>query len=303
MGDRRDVFAECHPAVSFLYFGAVMITTMFTAHPVILIFSFIGALFYNVLLYGIRKCLRNQVLFYFPLLLLVTGINMAFQHYGVTALFYLRTGPVTVEALVYGLVLAGTLWTALVWFSNINRVMTTDKFVYLFGRIAPAFALLLSMIFRFVPRYISRLKIIRSGQKCLGRDRNSANLIYRIKSGIEELSILITWALESGVDTADSMQARGYGVAKRTSYAIFSFEQRDKIISAAAIVFFGICLAGFFGGSSFAQYNPLIVIGGFPLKAEGVLVYVCWLLFVLLPVEIQMVGRGAREVKLWISSR
>lgn len=68
-------------------------------------------------------------------------------------LFYLKTGPVTLEAIVYGLVLASMLFISILWFSCYNKVMTTDKFVYLFGRVIPALSLVLSMVFRFVPRF------------------------------------------------------------------------------------------------------------------------------------------------------
>ncbi len=72
-------------------------------------------------------------------------------------LFYLKTGPVTLEAIVYGLVLASMLFISILWFSCYNKVMTTDKFVYLFGRVIPALSLVLSMVFRFVPRFGQQL--------------------------------------------------------------------------------------------------------------------------------------------------
>jgi energy-coupling factor transport system permease protein len=39
------------------------------------------------------------------------------------------------------------------WFSCYNAVMTSDKFVYLFGRVIPALSLILSMTLRFVPKF------------------------------------------------------------------------------------------------------------------------------------------------------
>ena len=120
----------------------------------------------------------------------------AFNHYGVTTLFYLKTGPVTLEAIVYGIVLASMLFIAILWFSCYNEVMTTDKFVYLFGRVIPALSLVLSMVFRFVPKFNAQVKVIRNGQKCVGRDMSNGKLIKKIRYGLTILSILITWALE-----------------------------------------------------------------------------------------------------------
>ena len=70
-------------------------------------------------------------------------------------LFYLKNGPVTLEA--------NCIWTGtgidaflfrFLWFPVTIKVMTTDKFVYLFGRDS-ALSLVLSMVFWFVPRFDS----------------------------------------------------------------------------------------------------------------------------------------------------
>ena len=43
-------------------------------------------------------------------------------------------------------------------------------------------------------------------------------------------SITATWALETSIDTADAMKARGYGKGKRTNYHNFKFEARDALL-------------------------------------------------------------------------
>lgn len=298
MANKRDTFSECNPIIQFLFFAVVILTTMFISHPVILLLSFFGAFSYNIFLLGIRKVLKFQFLCCIPMFLIVALINPAFNHYGVTILFYLHTGPVTMESLVYGLVLAVMLWVAVIWFSNVNQVMTTDRFVYLFGRFTPALSLVLSMVFRLVPRYRKRLQVIRNGQKCLGRDIHSKNIVYKMKSGIDELSILVSWALENGIDTADSMRARGYGVAKRTSYSIFRFRLQDKIVAAVGMLLYGISVYGFWRGNSFAQYNPQIMIQGVPLSWESALTYLAWFLFAMLPVELYILDKFFQEVRL-----
>lgn len=70
-----------------------------------------------------------------------------FNHYGVTMLYYVKSSGnwITLEALVYGVVLGAVMFVVIQWFSCYNKVMTTDKFIYLFGRIIPALSLILSM--------------------------------------------------------------------------------------------------------------------------------------------------------------
>lgn len=166
---RADAFSSCHPAVNFVYFLVVLLTTVLMTHPVLLGISFAGALCYAGRLRGWRPVLKFNILYSIPAMILVALINPLFNHYGVTFLFYLKTGPVTVEAIVYGVVLSSMLFISILWFSCCNVVMTTDKFVYLFGRVIPALSLVLSMVFRFVPRFHAQAKIIRNGQKAVGR--------------------------------------------------------------------------------------------------------------------------------------
>ena len=69
-------------------------------------------------------------------------------------LFYLKDGnPVTLESILYGVGSGIMLACVVSWFSVFHAVMTSDKFMYLFGKVIPAFSLLLSMCLRFVPRF------------------------------------------------------------------------------------------------------------------------------------------------------
>ena len=281
---RMDAFSECHPAVNFFYFMAVILVSMFISHPILLGISFLGAFSYAVFLKGARQVFKFNLLFTLPAMIIVAFINPAFNHYGVTTLFYLKTGPVTLEAMIYGIVLSSMLFIAILWFTCYNEVMTTDKFVYLFGRIIPSLSLVLSMVFRFVPRFGAQLKVIRNGQKSVGRDMSNGNLIEKIKYGIKILSILVTWALENAIETSDSMRARGYGLKGRTAFSIFRFDKRDKMISAVLLGNMAVCGIGFYHGTAFAQYNPVIKIGGFPLKGLNLVFYLSWTAFCFFPV-------------------
>ena len=224
----RDTFSSYHPAVAMLYFVLVIGMTMFLNHPVCLGISLVGALAYSIYLKG-KKAVRFNLAYMLPLLVITALINPAFSHQGVTILAYLPSGnPLTLESILYGICAAFLLITVIAWFSCFNAVMTSDKFVYLFGRIIPALSLVLSMSLRFVPRFTAQIKVISNAQKCVGRDVGSGGLIKRAKQGIKILSILVTWALENAIDTADSMKDRGYGLPGRTAFSIYRFDRRDK---------------------------------------------------------------------------
>lgn len=281
---RGDAFSDCHPAVNFFWFAAVILITMLNSHPVFLGISFLGAFCYASRLQGWQRVLKFNLLATLPAMIIVAFINPAFNHYGVTMLFYLKTGPVTLEAIVYGLVLASMLFISILWFSCYNKVMTTDKFVYLFGRVIPALSLVLSMVFRFVPRFGQQLTVIRNGQKAIGRDVKNGNIFKKMRHGITIFSVLVTWALENAIDTSDSMRARGYGLKGRSAFAIFRFDNRDGIVTGTLLALMGVYFGGMAAGISFAQYDPQIKIGGLPLTPLSVVIYLAWAGFCFFPV-------------------
>ena len=111
--------------------------------------------------------MRFTLLYMLPLLLMAAIVNPAFNHEGGTLLTYLPSGnPLTLESIVYGLAAATMLIAVIIWFSCYTEVMTSDKFVYLFGRIIPALSLVLSMTLRFVPKFKAQIKVVSEVQQC-----------------------------------------------------------------------------------------------------------------------------------------
>ena len=266
-----DAFSRCHPILNFFYFVVVIGFTMFVQHPVFLAVSFLGAASYAVYLNGLVHTLKINCLLTLPGLLIVALINPLFCHYGVTQLVYLEKSGnwVTLEALVYGLVLGCVLFIVIQWFSCYNKVLTSDKFVYLFGRIIPALSLMLSIALRFVPHFAAQLKTIRNGQKCVGMDVKNGSLLKKAQYGLNIMSILITWALENAIETADSMKSRGYGLHGRTAFSIYRFDKRDKVLGAVMLALFAIFTYGCKNGAVFAQYDPRILLAGFTVQGQA----------------------------------
>ena len=160
------------------------------------------------------------------------------------------------------------------WFVCVTDVITSDKVVYLFGRVVPALSLLLSMILRFVPRFVRRLRTVSRAQRYTGRDTRNGSLPQRLRAAMKTFSIVVTWSLESGLITADSMRCRGYGLPGRTSFSIFRFDRRDGAV-ALWLTFCGIyLLGGGLAGGLFFQYYPMLLTGPVtPLTVSFFVVY------------------------------
>lgn len=250
------VLAGYHPIVSFSYFVVVIGTSMLYMNPVFQVISLIGALSYLIILdrYKTLKLIK----FIFVMVLVIAIINMIFVNRGSTVLFYLRSNPVTLESLFYGFVSGLMLGSVMVWFSCYNEIITSDKFLYIFGKITPTIALIVSMTLRLIPKLIEQTKIIANSQKTLGLDYNEGNISLKIKSCMRILSILVTWALEDAVQTADSMKARGYGIKKRTSFQIFEFINRDMVMLVYILISGMFLLAGYINGYGQLIFYPTI---------------------------------------------
>lgn len=282
-----DTFKTFHPVVNFAYFTVVILFSMFFLHPILLGIAIISAFAYSAMLKG-EKAIKFNLIYMLPMLLLMAALNPAFNHQGITILFYLKNGnPVTLESILYGVAAACMFIAVILWFSCYNAVMTSDKFIYIFGRIIPSLSLILSMVLRFVPRYIVQIKVISNAQKCIGRDVSQGNFIKRAQNGIKILSIMTTWALENAIETADSMKSRGYGLPKRTSFSLFLFDSRDKAVFTAIVVLSAIVLAGSIVGQNTMRFFPSIKAA--KLTLLGIIVYCAYFLLCILPVFINVV--------------
>ncbi len=227
-------------------------------NPINLLISLISGLIYSIYLNG-RKTLKSCLIYLLPMMIITAIINPAFNHEGITILTYRPSGnPLTLESIIYGIASAMMITSVIIWFSCYSVVMTSDKFVYLFGKIIPALSLVLSMTLRFVPKFQEQIKIVAETQKCLGRDVSSGSILERIKNSIAILSIMISWALENAIETSDSMKSRGYGLPNRSSFSIYIFDERDKI-TLIWILFCGCYIfSGYFAKATGFTYFPMI---------------------------------------------
>ena len=182
---KRDVFSAYHPIVNFVYFVLVIGFSMFLMHPVFLGLSCAGGMAYYLYLKH-WKAMKTALWLMLPVFLISATVNPLFNHEGITLILYLKNGnPLTLESILYGLAAGVMLVSVLNWFSCYQVVMTSDKFIYLFGKAIPAMSLILSMVLRFVPRFQEQIRKVSDSQKCIGRDVTNGNILARAKHGMK----------------------------------------------------------------------------------------------------------------------
>jgi len=177
----------------------------------------------------------------------------------------------------------------LYWFRSFSQIMTSDKILYLLGRVSPKLALVLSMALRFIPLFGKQAKKIDNAQKVMGLYKED-NIVDSAKGKLKVFSILVTWGLENGIITADSMAARGYNSARRTAFSIFRFRRGDAALIAVVLLLLGGCIAGMtMGGSDFSYYPNMTAV---PADIGWISAYICYGIMAMLPTIIEA------EVKL-----
>ncbi|MEG0381872.1 MAG: energy-coupling factor transporter transmembrane component T [Christensenella sp.] len=251
----KDTFSAYHPSINFIYFTFVILVTMFLWNPVLLAISFAAGMVYSIYLNG-KKAVKFNLLALLPMMLIAALINPLFNHEGATILLYVNNNPITLESIWFGIASAVMLGAVILWFSCYNAIMTSDKFVYLFGRVIPSLSLVLAMVLRFVPKYKAQIKRISNAQRCVGKDVRSGNLFMRIRNGMMILSVMMTWACENAIETADSMKSRGYGLRGRTAYSIYRFDARDKSMLISMVCLLLLVTGAMLFGAVSVRYFP-----------------------------------------------
>lgn len=277
---KGDAFSRFHPAVNFIFFLGAIGFGVVLQHPAYIAAGTVSAAIYYLLLKGPKGI--KLVLGMIPMFLLISLINPLFNLNGRHILFYLFGRPYTFEALCYGMTLGAMFAGMMIWFACYNVVLTSDKFICLFGSLIPALSLLLVMVLRLIPSFMRKTTQIIGARNSIGKGVSGTGAKEKAASGMTILSALTDWALEGSIVTADSMRARGYGAAKRTSFQIYRMTARDWVVLALEIGLAAAVLLTVAAGGAEAAYTPNIQIS--PITGG----YAAYWAFLLIPTAIQL---------------
>lgn len=277
-------WASYHPLTTFIYYTGVIVLVMLHLHPVFLMAACAGL----ILLHWVQDRARELRRWLVPLLIMagiIVFLNPFLSTRGTHILFYFRYNPVTLEGVVYGVTFALSLLCVLIVFVSLNKVMTANKWFFLFGKFVPQVTLLLILAIRFVPMLQRRIREIQTVQQMRGVSVTVGSLKQRAKSGMLFLQVLLTWSLEETLTTADAMKARGFGVGKRSTYFPYKMEGRDWAVCTVLGIWLVVCLIGYFHGYGVLTIYPELGAIGLTVTDWGVLT--AFLLFITMPLMIE----------------
>ena len=278
-------FEKSHPAVNFIYFAAVIAGTILFQHPVFLAISFLCAFIYSIKRNHWKAVGFNCILL--PLVAAFALYYSSYHHFGVTVLQQNMIGNnMTLESLVYGCVLGVTVAGVLMWFSCVYSVFTTDKVVYLFGKVSPRLSLFLAILLRMVPRIKKEAKKINTAQQGIGRGANQGNLWQRSRNCIRIFSMLITWTIDSLTIASESMRSRGSALRGRKAFSIYRFDNRDRAYVLGMFACLTLTLMAVMLQQTDMIYDPKIIMT--PVSTMSYVFYIGYAVFCLMPLMLEL---------------
>ncbi len=268
-----------HPLICFTYIISVLAVTIFTRNPLLLIISACGAALLLIL------SENGKAVLWLPAAVAVSAlINPVFSHNGNTVLFFVSHLPITLESFAYGADFGLMLAASVGWSIAAVRFITSDKFIWLFGRILPVCGLVLSCSLRLVPLFIKR-----------AGDFSAAQDSHTLKGSLKAFSASVGYSAEEAMTSADSMRARGYGTAKRTSYSLYHFGRSEALQLFTVLVLGAASIVLCFSGAGNFTFYP--VISALPCSASDILLYAAFAALSLLP-SIMAVCENIRRRKI-----
>lgn len=246
---------RAHPFVVFTYFAGMFLQAPFSRHPWM---TGVQMICLCLLYFYHNRSLKN----FFPLIaliLIVAVTNPLFVQRGRTILYADTHIRITKEALLYGIHCGCVLVNLLLVFSIFNQYIKKEQWIYLSGRFFPKLGVVTSMAFGLIPRYQNHAKKILNTRKSL----KSEQAVQRVMNTV---SMETTWAFESSMDQLDSMNARGYGVKKRTHFHLFTWERKDWIHIAEIVILMTLNLWAYTHYYSRFFFYPMIIMPAFQMR-------------------------------------
>ncbi len=245
-------FCDLHPAVNILWFASVGAITMLYMNPLTLAVTLVAAC---VLIHRLGG--RRYGVLLVPLMLLTAIINPLFSHKGATILAYFPSGnPLTLESIVYGVSASLMIGAAVILCLAFGTVVTSDKLLWVVGRVVPSAAMLITMTLRFIPRFTLQLKTAYRARCALIGEPQVR--LQKLSLAASVMSNTVSRALEGSIDSADSMKSRGWGLHPRTSFSIYRIESRDKVALTVILILVFYFVCGIMTGALDLRFYPTI---------------------------------------------
>ena len=234
MNPARTSFSRLHPLATIVLFGCEVVLAAFSFQPLCALIAFVGAELCIVQLFDSKHAVR-QLVWYVPIIVLMTVINPFFSASGSTVLYSFGHTQLYAESLVYGATSGLVLVSTLSWLECLFVVVSPLELLQRSSVRFPGLQLVLSLSVQLMPQLLSDLTVaqqIQSAntaaracnsatqlprQSCIPGQRRFLSARKAIGQTVSTINAVCMSALEKSISTFQSIVSRGWGMTVRRS--------------------------------------------------------------------------------------
>ena len=252
MNPARRSFSRLHPLATVVLFGCEVVLAAFSFQPLCALIAFVGAELCIVQLFDTKHAVR-QLVWYVPIIVLMTVTNPFFSASGSTVLYSFGHTQLYAESFVYGATSGLVLVSTLSWLECLFVVVSPLELLQRSSVRFPGLQLVLSLSVQLMPQLLSDLTVTQQIQSAntAARRCDSAARAHRqsrfpgqrrflsarkaIVQTASTINAVCMSALEKSISTFQSIVSRGWGMTGRRSR--WNNEILDAYDTVALLVF------------------------------------------------------------------
>ena len=252
MNSARTSFSRLHPLATIVLFGCEVVLAAFSFQPLCALIAFVGAELCIVQLFDSKHAVK-QLIWYAPIIVLMTVINPFFSASGSTVLYSFVHTQLYAESFVYGATSGLVLVSTLSWLECLFVVMSPLELLQRSSVRFPGLQLVLSLSVQLMPQLLSDLTTARqiqsantAARRCdsvawahrQSRVPSQSRLLNARKTIVQSAATInaaCMSALEKSMSTFQSIVSRGWGMAGHRSR--WNTEVLDAYDTVALLVF------------------------------------------------------------------
>lgn len=234
MNSARTSFSRLHPLATIVLFGCEVVLAAFSFQPLCTLIAFVGAEACIVQLFDSKYAVK-QLVWYVPIIVLMTVINPFFSASGSTVLYSFGHTQLYAESFVYGATSGLVLVSTLSWLECLFVVMSPLELLQRSSVRFPGLQLVLSLSVQLMPQLLSDLTVAQQIQSAntAAQTCDSATQLPRqsrfpgqrrflsarnaIVQTAATINAVCMSALEKSIRTFQSIVSRGWGMTVRRS--------------------------------------------------------------------------------------
>lgn len=234
MNAARTSFSRLHPLATIVLFGCEVVLAAFSFQPLCALIAFVGAELCIVQLFDIKHAVK-QLIWYAPIIVLMTVINPFFSASGSTVLYSFGHIQLYAESFVYGATSGLVLVSTLSWLECLFVVVSPLELLQHSSVRFPGLQLVLSLSVQLMPQLLSDLTVAQQIQSAntAAQTCDSATQMPRqsrfpgqhrflsarkaIVQTASTINAVCMSALEKSISTFQSIVSRGWGMTVRRS--------------------------------------------------------------------------------------